>query len=101
MGIGEPETRRATDRCAEAPLGPSWCLLPHLMGPTRVQVWHDPAFKVYRGLGNFVVLLLCWGVDIKVGGSAGAERGDAWGKSGYTSTAGGLFVVLTTRHFVL
>lgn len=30
------------------------------------EVWHDPAFKVYRGLGNIVILLLCWGVDVLV-----------------------------------
>jgi hypothetical protein len=30
------------------------------------EVWHDPAFKVYRGLGNVVILLFCWGVDVLV-----------------------------------
>jgi len=29
-------------------------------------VWHDPAFKVYRGLGNLVLLVWCWGVNLWV-----------------------------------
>ena len=33
------------------------CLVDDDMGK---DVWHDPAFKVYRGLGNLVLLLLCW-----------------------------------------
>lgn len=29
-------------------------------------VWHDPAFKIYRGLGNLVLLVYMWGVNIWV-----------------------------------
>jgi hypothetical protein len=39
------------------------CLVDDDMGK---EIWHDPAFKVYRGLGNVVLLLLCWGVDLHV-----------------------------------
>jgi hypothetical protein len=24
-------------------------------------IWHDPAFKIYRGLGNVILLVWCWG----------------------------------------
>ncbi|CAN0390980.1 unnamed protein product, partial [Phaeothamnion confervicola] len=29
-------------------------------------VWHDPAFRVYRGLGNLTLLLWMWGATIWV-----------------------------------
>ncbi|CAN0025236.1 unnamed protein product [Laminaria digitata] len=29
-------------------------------------VWHDPAFKIYRGMGNLVLLVYMWGVNIWV-----------------------------------
>ncbi|CAM9750231.1 unnamed protein product [Discosporangium mesarthrocarpum] len=29
-------------------------------------VWHDPAFKIYRGLGNLVLLVWMWGINIWV-----------------------------------
>lgn len=29
-------------------------------------VWHDPAFKIFRGLGNLVLLVYMWGVNIWV-----------------------------------
>ncbi|CAN0359550.1 unnamed protein product, partial [Ectocarpus sp. 8 AP-2014] len=29
-------------------------------------VWHDPAFKIYRGLGNLVLLVYMWGVNVWV-----------------------------------
>jgi hypothetical protein len=46
------------------------CLVDDDMGK---DVWHDPAFKVYRGLGNLVLLLLCWGVDVHVWRRAGID----------------------------
>lgn len=37
-------------------------------------VWHDPAFKIYRGLGNLVLLVYMWGVNIWVSeGERGTE----------------------------
>jgi EXS family len=29
--------------------------------PQLPSIWHDPAFKIYRGLGNAVLLVWCWG----------------------------------------
>jgi len=46
------------------------CLVDDDMGK---EVWHDPAFKVYRGIGNLVLLLLCWGVDVHVWKRAGID----------------------------
>lgn len=38
-------------------------------------VWHDPAFKIYRGLGNLVLLVYMWGVNIWVSrGEVGVEE---------------------------
>ena len=30
------------------------------------QIWHDPAFRVYRGLGNVVLLVWTWGLNLVV-----------------------------------
>lgn len=40
-------------------------------------VWHDPAFKIYRGLGNLVLLVYMWGVNIwvSVGGKGRGRQG--------------------------
>ena len=30
------------------------------------QIWRDPAFRVYRGLGNVVLLVWTWGLNLVV-----------------------------------
>lgn len=46
------------------------CLVDDDMGK---DVWHDPAFKVYRGLGNLVLLVWCWGINVMVWRSVGID----------------------------
>jgi len=45
----------------------AWVLWDCLIDPSMGRdVWHDPAFKVYRGLGNCVLLVWMWGVNLQV-----------------------------------
>lgn len=48
-------------------------------------VWHDPAFKIYRGLGNLVLLVYMWGVNIWVSGEGGRE-GERGGREAQRNT---------------
>jgi len=59
------------------------CLVDDDMGK---EIWHDPAFKVYRGLGNVVLLLLCWGVDLHVWRSAGIDYERFLRRAAFTPT---------------
>jgi hypothetical protein len=52
----------------------AWVLWDCLVDPALGKdIWHDPAFKVYRALGNVVLLVVLWPVTVRVWRRAGID----------------------------